>query len=319
MTQEATEWLLDSDPAIRWQAMRALTDAPAADIAAERAKVTQIGWGAVLLGRQDTDGVWRTPDYDIASGQWVGSPAWTSMSVLQLLREFGVDPADPTVSAAIARLANSAGFLSSMPPFMPWAGHPFFVGETEPCINGRVVAAGAYFGQNVELLVDRLLGEQMADGGWNCEQENGSTRGSFGTTINVLEGLLEFERATGGTTATKDARKRGEEYVLVRGLVRRLSTGEPIKPDFARFAFPYGWRYDILRGLDYFRAAGAPHDPRMDEALALVAGKRGADGRWPLEKAYADEWVLDMGEAEGQPSRWITLRAMRVLAYFSAA
>ena len=314
-----TDWLLESDPAISWQAMDALTSAAAAHVAAERAKVAQTGWGATLLGRQDADGVWRTPGYELASGRWYGSAGWTTLAVLQLLREFGPDPASRDVAAAIARLAGSAAFLTSMPPFMAWAGLPFFAGETEPCINGRVVAVGAYFGQDVQSVVDRLLGEQMTDGGWNCEQENGSVRGSFGSTINVLEGLLEFEHATGGTPATHEARQRGEEYLLVRGLMRRLSTGEPIKSDFTRFALPNGWHYDILRGLDYLRAAEAPRDARLDEALALVAAKRGADGRWLLEQKHSDEQVFDMGEAEGQPSRWITLRAMRVLAYFKAA
>ena len=312
------DWLLDSDPALRWQAMTALADSSDAEIASERAKMAKTGWTATLLDNQDDDGVWRTPGYEIESGAWTGSSAWTTMHVLQVLRDFGVDAADARVSSAVSRLANSTNFPTSMPSFMPWAGRGFFEGETEPCINGRVVASGAYFGQDVQSVVDRLLGEQMADGGWNCEAENGSVRGSFGTSINVLEGLMELDRVGRGTPATQAARKRGEEYLLERGLMRRLSTGDEIEPKFSLFKFPYAWRYDILRGLDYFRAGGSARDPRMDEALALVASKRGEDGKWRLQDPHAEEWVIDMSEEENEPSRWITLHAKRVLRYFKA-
>jgi hypothetical protein len=207
-----------------------------------------------------------------------------------------------------------------MPEFFAWAGRGFFEGETEPCINGRVAAIGAYFRQDVDVVVERLLGEQMADGGWNCEQERGSTRGSFHSTICVLEALLEYERAGTGKHVAQapEARRLGEEYLLERRLLRRLSNGEEISAHFGRFGFPYAYRFNVLRGLDHFRAAGAARDPRMDEALALIVERRGADGKWPLENSDTDEWVLDMGESEGQPSRWVTLQALRVLRHFNA-
>ena len=191
----------------------------------------------------------------------------------------------------------------------------FFEGEVEPCINGRTVATGAYFGQDVRGIVDRLLGEQMADGGWNCEQENGSTRGSFDTTINVLEGLLQFERATGGDGAVTDARVRGEEYLLTRGLLRRLSDGEVGQDRWLTLTFPHGWRYDVGRVLDYLRLARPEPDDRMAETLAILESKRGHDGRWRLEHAYHPGLLVDLGEAVGEPSRWLTLRALRVLRW----
>jgi hypothetical protein len=161
----------------------------------------------------------------------------------------------------------------------------------------------------------------MADGGWNCELERGSTRSSFHSTINVLEALLEYERAGTGKHVVQapEARRRGDEYLLERRLLRRLSTGDQISEHFGRFGFPYAYRFNVLRGLDYFRAAGASKDPRMDEALQLVRERRGEDGKWALENSHDEEWVLDMGEGEGQPSRWVTLQALRVLRHFGAA
>jgi hypothetical protein len=198
-----------------------------------------------------------------------------------------------------------------------------FAGEVEPCINGRVVAVGAYFGLDVSVIVKRLLGEQMADGGWNCEQENGSTRGSFHTTIDVLDGLLEHERATGGSAELIAARERGQEYLLERRMLRRLSTGDLIDPAFSSFSFPTGWHYDALRGLEYLRDAGVKPDARVAEAIELVRSKPDGDGRWPLEHLHQSEMVnarlrdLDFGmdEREGRPSRWNTLRALRVLRW----
>jgi hypothetical protein len=205
----------------------------------------------------------------------------------------------------------------------PWHGTPLFAGEVEPCINGRVVTVGSYFGQDVTGIVERLLSEQMTDGGWNCEQENGSTRGSFHTTINVLEGLLEHERATRGSAEVTAARERGQEYLLDRRMLRRLSSGELIDPAFTQFSFPTGYHYDALRGLAYLRAADATPDARVAEAIELVRSKRDAEGRLPLENPHESELVharvrdleLDMDEREGRPSRWNTLRALRVLRW----
>jgi hypothetical protein len=307
----ALDWLLDADPAIRWQAMRDLTDAPAHQIAAERARVATEGWGARLLALRREDGLWDT-----------GAPGTEEISLLALLmlRDMGLDPSSEEARNAIGLVRDNATWHAGG----PWRGTPLFAGEVEPCINGRVVTAGSYYGVDVSGIVERLLGEQMADGGWNCEQENGSTRGSFHSTINVLEGLLEHARSTGGSTRLTAARERGQEYLLERGMLRRLSTGELIDPAFSLFSFPTGWHYDALRGLDYLRAAGVTHDARVAEAIDLVRSKRDAEGRWPLENPHKSEMVkarirdlhFGMDEREGQPSHWNTLRAMRVLEWY---
>jgi len=307
----ALEWLLAADPAIRWQAMHDLTDAPADEIAAQRARVATEGWGARLLALRGDDGLWHTSASD---------SEWPSLIALLMLRDMGLDPSSDVTRDAVGRVRDNATWHSRG----PWHGTPVFAGEVEPCINGRVVALGAYFGVDVTGIVKRLLGEQMADGGWNCERENGSKRGSFDTTIDVLDGLLEHACATGGSAEVTAALERGQEYLLERRMLRRLSTGELIDPAFTLFSFPTGWHYDVLRGLEHLRAAGVTPDARAAEAIDLVRSKRDADGRWPLEKAHESEMVsartrdleFGMDEREGRPSHWNTLRAMRVLAWF---
>ncbi len=196
------------------------------------------------------------------------------------------------------------------------AGQPFFDGEVEPCINGRTVAIGAYFGVGVDDIVTRLVGEQLADGGWNCEAENGSVRSSFDTTLCVLDGLSEYERATGGRPASVAARARAEDYLLQRRLFRRLSTGEVANREWLNFSFPTWWHYDVLNALDYFRATGDDPDARLDEAIGVVRAKRHSDGTWPVEHTHPGAMHFPVEDAEGAPSRWNTLRALRVLTWF---
>jgi hypothetical protein len=297
------DWLLDSDPSLRWQVMRDLTDTPADVVATERARVASDGWGAQLLDLQRTDGNWGDGN---ALPFW-----WTNMYSLVFLRDLGVDPANPRVRAAIDRVNAHVNFG---PEF---GNSAFFHGEVEPCINGRVVALGAYFGERRDALVDRLLSEQLADGGWNCEAERGSVRSSFHTTLCVLEGLLAFEYAFGATQALTNARLRGQEYLLERRLLRRLSTGDIINQAWTRLAFPPLWHYDVLRALDYFRSAKVQGDARIDEALALVMRRRQPDGRWLLDVRHRDTLQTEMAGEVGQPNRWVTLRAVRVLRWFS--
>ncbi|HEY8816369.1 MAG TPA: hypothetical protein VIP57_14845 [Candidatus Dormibacteraeota bacterium] len=316
---------MDSDPAIRWQVMRDLTDAPETEVVADRARVAGEGWGAQLLALQLPSGQWDggTPTFTSdAAAQWWQSlpperkgtlfPQWTSTTwSLQQLQNFGLDPASAEARHAVGLVREHCRWEHE--------GEPYFAGEVEPCINGRTVALGAYFGQDVEGIVDLLLGEQMSDGGWNCEQENGSTRGSFHSTIEVLGGLLEFERATGGATEVRTARLRGQEFLLERRMLRKLSTGEVIDPAWTQFSYPTGWYYDVLRGLDYLRAAGVGPDERLAEAIELVESKRDTDGRWPLENPHPGRLHFAMDDGEGRPSRWNTLRAMRVLRWYEQA
>jgi hypothetical protein len=313
----AIRWLLDSDPSIRWQAMRDLTDAPAGEVAAERARVATEGWGARLLALQGADGRW-------------GGAAWnrgwdSTMHVLMLLRDLGLDPASGEARRAVGLVRDRVTWQGSGPPEAD--GNPFFAGEVEPCINGQVAAVGAYFGQDVRGIVDRLLTEQLPDGGWNCEAANGSTRSSFNTTICVLEALLEHELTSGGSPEmdagrVHEARLRGQEYLLERRLFRRRSTGEVIERDrkggaaWTRFAFPTWWHYDVLRGLEYLRRAGVAPDDRVAEAIDLVESKHDGDGRWSLETRYPGQMPVEIDEGEGRPSRWNTLRALRVLDWY---
>ena len=306
-------WLLDSDPSVRWQVMRDLTDAPEGEIQSERAHVAREGAGARLLALQAPDGRW-------GGAAW--NRGWSStMHVLWLLREMGLDPAGAEARRAVELVRERVTWKGCGPPEV--AENPFFAGEVEPCINGQVAAAGAYFAQDVRGIVERLLSEQLADGGWNCEAENGSTRSSFNTTICVLEALLEHERTAGASAAVAGARLRGQEYLLDRRLFRRLSTGEAITDrkgshhDWTRFAFPTWWHYDVLRGLDYLRSAAVIPEPRMAEAIDLVLSRRSGDGRWPLEARHAGEMPVEIDDGVGRPSRWNTLRALRVLKWYS--
>jgi hypothetical protein len=299
------QWLLDSDPSIRWQAMRDLIGAPAEEVAAERARVATEGVGARLLALQGVDGSW-------AGAAW--NRGWDStMHVLSLLRELGLDPASDEARRAVGLVRDRVTWRG-----WDWNGNPFFAGEIEPCINGQVAASGAYFGQDVQRIVDRLLGEQLPDGGWNCEAANGSTRSSFNTTICVLEALLEYELARGSSSEVTEARLRGQEYLLERRLLRRRTTGEVVDPAWTRFSFPTWWHYDVLRGLDYLRRAGVTPDERVAEAIELVDSKHNDDGRWPLENQHPGTMAVVLDEGEGRPSLWNTLRALRVLDWYSA-
>jgi len=306
------DWLLDADPALRWQVMRDLSDAPADVVDAERARVAREGWGARLLAMQGEDGQWqggalfpaRWHGWESEEGQPWDATAYS----LEYLRDFGVDPRDDRVRRAVTLVRENSRWEH--------AGQAFFSGEVEPCINGMVVALGAYFEQDVENVVERLLGEQLEDGGWNCEAENGSVRSSFHTTIRVLEGLLAYERATNGPAKVAATRRRGEEYLLERKLMRRKSTGEIVGPAFLEFSFPTRWHYDVLRGLDHFRAAGGRPDARMDEAIELVRSKRQPDGKWLLENTHPGAVPFALEDGDGRPSRWNTLRALRVLRWY---
>lgn len=277
-------------------------------VLAERARVAREGLGAKILAHQAADGSWRI----------AGRPLWLpTLFTLLLLRATGVDRADPAVESAIARLEAGLGWDNrdgwELRPLAAGAT-PFFEGEAEPCINGGVLGLGATFGRPSERLARRLIGEQLADGGWNCDAPP-STRSSFHTTICVLEGLLAYEHAVDAAPDVEAARRRGEEYLLARGLVRRLSTGEVANPAFLELAFPPRYHYDVLRGLDYFQHAGHPPDPRVRDAIAFIERSRQSDGRWLVDRAYDEALPFSLGEPVGGPSRWNTLRALRVLRW----
>ena len=304
------KWLLDSDPAIRWQVMSDLTGESAEAIAAERSRVATEGWGAQLLARQSP------------SGKWSGSPrGWrddlpkehrdliiTLYSLVALI-DLGLDPASQQARTMINRVEKRLVFK--------WLkNRPYLHGETEPCINGRILAIGCYFKQPNDALANKLLAEQLEDGGWNCEAPQ-SRRSSFHTTICVLEGLLEYDRAGRKSAAVTRGRERGEEYLLERGMFRSLRTGEVIEKRWLRFSYPPFWHYDVLRGLDYLRNAGIRPDSRIADAIEIVMERRHQNGRWPLNLLHPEFIPLQMETEVGRGSRWNTLRALRVLRWYS--
>ncbi|MFC9919565.1 hypothetical protein [Agromyces binzhouensis] len=301
---DVTAWLLDADPAIRWQVMRDLTNAPDDAVAAERARVARAGWGARLLALQGEDGRWGGGTY---------SPKWVSTTyTLLLLRLLGLDPGSPEAARALERVREGVTWDGR-------GGAPFFGGEWETCVNSMVLVLGAYFretGPLVDGLLDRLLGEQLEDGGWNCQAPRRSHRSSFNTTILALEALLEFERSIAPDPSVAAARARGEEYLLERRLFRSRSTGEVIRESWTRFSFPPQWHYDVLRALDHLRSTGRAPDARCGEAIELVRRRRRADGRWPLQHTHPGLRHFEMEDGDGKPSRWNTLRALRVLAWY---
>ena len=303
------KWLLDSDPSIRWQVMRDLTGAPNT-FAAERSRVATEGWGAQLLARQ------------AAAGNWGGAPrGWRSdlpkddrdllitLYSLAVLMDLGLDPASRQARKMIDRVDQRLVFKRLN-------NRPYLHGETEPCINGRILGIGSYFKKPNDALAKRLLGEQLEDGGWNCEAPK-SQRSSFHTTICVLEGLLEYERAGRKSAAVTKARRKAENYLLERCMFRSLRTGEVINKRWLRFSFPTFWHYDVLRGLDYLRNAGIESDSRVRHAIEIVIERGHQNGRWPLNLLHPEHIPLKMETDVGRASRWNTLRALRVLRWYN--
>jgi len=304
------KWLLDSDPAIRWQVMRDLANEGPDVIAAERSRVAAEGWGAKLLALQSPAGTWGEPKKD--PGLLI------TLYSLVVLMDLGLDPDSKEAQKAIDRVDKRLRFK--------WHDNRrFFDGETEPCINGRILAVGAYFKRPNDALARQLLREQLEDGGWNCEAVEPSAkrplsrRSSFHTTICVLEGLLEYERAGRKSAALTKARKRAENYLLERRMCRSLRTGEIIDERWLQFSFPTFWHYDVLRGLEYLRNAAIKPDSRIREAIEIVIKRRHQNGRWPLNLLHREYIPLKMETDVGSPSRWNTLRALRVLRWYTDA
>lgn len=325
LPDDVVHWLVgsESDPSVRWQALRDLSEAPEDVWSTERSKVEREGWGARLLATQDPDGQWAGGAYNPKGFDWdgpegqpgAGQPWTATIHTLSLLRELGLDPESASARRSAERIGANSRWLAT--------DTPHWEGEVEPCVNGRTIANGAYFGVDVSSIVDRLNSDRLEDGGWNCDTERGSVRSSFDTTINVLEGLLIFEEKTGGTQASVESRKAGEQYLLERQLFLRKTTGEPADPDYLVLRNPWHWQYDILRGLDYFRAAGeldgtGPH-PALGLALEHLQSQRGSDGRWPLGKTPPGRMWFPFDEGPGIPSLLVTLRASRVLRWTEEA
>lgn len=313
------DWLLDSDPALRWQVERDLLGAPPARWQATRARVTEEGYGARLLAEQDPDGQWAGGSFfpagffDSDEPNQPGQPWIATTWVLRDLREWGADAA--ALSDTAARLdANSRWDYDDL---------PYWGGEVDVCINAYTLATGAWLGADVAALAVWFPEHQLADGGWNCEAEEGdSVRSSFHSTLNALRGLLQYEQLT-ADTSLRDARRRGEEYLLTRRLLYRASTGERVGPFVDRFVYPNRHRYSALVALDYFREAalhdGIAPDPRLADAVEVVRAARQPDGRWLQTTPLAGRTWFDVDVPEGEPSKWLTLFASRVLDWWDAA
>jgi len=312
------EWLLDSDPALRWQVERDLLGAPAEVWQATRAKVATEGFGARLLALQDPDGQWAGGAYfprgfTGADHKREGQP-WTATTwSLNSLREWGLDGS--VLAGTAERLARNARW--------EYEDLPYWGGEVDCCINAWTLMNGLWLGADVEGIATWFVEHRLGDGGWNCEWVEGSTRSSFHSTLNSLKGLLAHEMATGGTPATRAARSSGTEYLMERQLLRRRSTGEQVADWATRFGSPMRWRYNVLNAADHLRAAslfdGTPPDPRMADAIEAIRAQRQPDGTWIQAGRDPGRVWFEVDVPPGQPSKWLTLSATRVLAWWEAA
>ncbi|MFI6306230.1 squalene cyclase [Amycolatopsis thailandensis] len=311
-------WLLDSDPALRWQVERDLAHEAPEVWEATRARIATEGFGARLLAHQGPDGQWAGGAFfpagfsGLSSREEVGQP-WTATTwSLNTLREWGLD-------AGVLR--GTAGLLAANSRW-EYDDLPYWGGEVDCCINAWTLANGLWLGADVTSLASWFTEHQQPDGGWNCEWVSGSKRSSVHSTLNSLKGLLSFEAATGGTSASRAARRTGEEYLLERGLFRRLSTGAVIAPWIAVFAYPFRWFYDVLNAADYFREAslhdGTAPDPRMAEAVELIRSARQPDGTWLQAHRHAGRVWFEVDVAAGEPSKWLTLYGTRVLNWWDS-
>lgn len=315
-------WLRDSDPALRWQVERDLLGEPPEVWEATRARIATEGFGARLLARQDPDGQWAggaffPADVDVhgpGATDGAGQP-WTATTwSLNSLREWGLD-------AAVLRERRTVELLAEHSHW-EYDDLPYWGGEVDCCINAWTVANGVWLGADVTGLVDWFVEHRLPDGGWNCAWVEGSTRSSFHSTLNSLKGLLAHDVTTGGTDATREARRCGQEYLLRRGLFRRLSTGEPVAAWVARFAYPFRWFYDVLNAAEYFRVAalhdGVAPDPRMADAIGLVRAARQPDGTWLQARRHPGRVWFEVDVPAGEPSKWLTLYGTRVLDWWDA-
>jgi hypothetical protein len=305
------QWLLDGDPAIRWQVLRDLVEAPKRSVERERRRISREGWGARLLDKQDPRGAWAAGK---SSNDGLYSPKWISTTYTMLtLRDFGLLPASPRARKA-CRLLLDGGLQRDGGINYGWRS------RSETCITGMVLSILSYFEYNdgrLDGIAGHLLEQQMPDGGWNCARPV-ATHASVHTTINVLEGLRHYELSRGrNLRAVRAAQRRGREFLLVHRLFRSHRTGQIIKPEFIRFSYPPRWHYDILRALDYFQAVDAPCDPRFADAIDIVRRTHRADGRWPLQNRHRGKTYFEL-ERVGAASRWNTLRALRVLKWWEA-
>ncbi len=322
LTPALVTWLRDSDPTLRWQVERDLMNEPPDVWEATRARIATEGLGARLLELQDPDGQWAGGayfpagyDFDNRDPADDGGQPWTATTwTLTTLREWGLD-------SAVLRERRTAELLAENSRW-EYDDLPYWGGEVDCCINGMTLANGLWLGADVTGIVDWFLEHRLPDGGWNCAWVEGSTRSSFHSTLHALKGLLAYDAMTGGTEATRAARRSGEEYLLERRLFRRLSTGEPVAPWVDHYAYPFRWMYSVLNAADYFRGAAqvdaVQPDPRMADAIELIRAARTPDGTWIQERRHPGRAWLEVDARVGEPSPWLTLYGTRVLDWWES-
>ncbi len=307
---EVVQWLLEGDPSIRWQVFRDLLTSSPTKVNRERARVATEGWGARLMAEQHPTGTWAL---GLSAEGGMYSPKWISTTyTMLLLRDLGLPPGDKRVERACDALLDE-GLQKDGGINYGWRGR----GET--CITGMVLSILAYFerqDERLDAVADHLLGEQMADGGWNCRRWQGATHSSVHTTISALEGLWCYDSLRNHRRAeVAEALRRGREFLLAHRLFKSDRTGNVINSEFKHFHFPPRWHYDVLRALEHFRAVGAPVDDRLRDGIDLVHERRHANGRWLLTRRYRGKTYFKL-ERIGASSRWNTLRALRVLRWW---
>lgn len=310
-------WLVDSDPALRWQVERDLLDEPSDVWEATRARVAIEGFGARLLALQDPDGQWAGGAFFPANfdGSQAPGQSWTATTwSLNSLREWGLHP-------AVLRARRTVELLDENSRW-EYENLPYWGGEVDCCINAWTVANGVWLGADVEGIVEWFLEHQLPEGGWNCEWVEGSTRSSFHSTLNSLKGLLEYDKTMGGTETTRTARRTGEEYLLSRKLLYTLSTGKRVGPWVDQFSYPFRWTYSALNAVDYFRQAslldGTPPDSRLEEAIAVIRAARRTDGTWLQGRPRPGQVWFEIDAPEGECSKWLTLIGTRVLTWWDS-
>ncbi|HSG80272.1 MAG TPA: hypothetical protein VLD62_11875 [Acidimicrobiia bacterium] len=303
MSPSVLDWLVEGDPAIRWQTERDLLGDPSWK--ATRSRVAHEGWGRRLLDEQDPEGTW---------GGGLYQPKWTStVYTLLLLRRMGLDASNERAITGSRRLLDDADWVDGGVSY--WRHRP----EAERCVNGMVLSVVASFDvadPRVDSIADLLTRTRMEDGGWNCQDQRGATHSSFHTTISVLEGLLSWKQRTGRSDAD-DALASGGEVLLSHRMFRSHRTGHVIDERWLTPHFPPRWHYDVLRGLDHLRDAEGRPDPRASEAIDRLAALRRSDGRWSKGPQYSGLTFFPL-EPGRVPGRWTTLRALRVLRWWNA-
>jgi hypothetical protein len=295
-------WLMAGDPAVAWQTQRDLLGRAPRTWKATRRRVASEGWGARLLAERDDDGTW---------GGGLYTPKWTStFYTLRLLTQLGLPPnhrgARASCELLLDRGVSDAGGVSLWT--RSW---------TDTCVTGMLLWMASYYGfasdERVSRMTRWLLGQQMNDGGWNCNYRDGggATHSSFHTTVSTLEGLAALQRAAGSRADVETAAGAGRAFFLDHQLYRSSRTGEEVKASFARFSFPPRWFFDVLRGLEHFADVDAPWDERLSDPVALLADRRGRDGRWKTQNKHTGKTYFELEPAR-VPSRMNTLRALRV-------